>query len=156
MRKGLFLLVSLFIAGGVAKADIPDKKIVVKSRSGSAEYAIADIVSIKFGTGDVFINMSDGTTASWDTGSINAMSLVYCEPSPDTGIEETRLLPFSFSDGMLTVVSDVPVPVSLSTMDGKLLFGGSCCGELRLPVGNRPAGVYVLNVGGVIYKIMNR
>lgn len=156
MRKILFLLVCVFVAFGVAKAGIPDKKIVLKGHGSSVEYILADIVSLKFSNGDVFINMNDGTTASWSTENIGVMSIVYYEPSPETGIGETRFLPFSFSDGSLTIASDMPIQVFLSTVDGKILFGGSCNGELHLSLKNYPAGLYLLNADGVIYKIMNR
>lgn len=111
---------------------------------------------MKFNNGDVFINMSDGSVTSWPTEEINAMLFIYFEPSPETGIKKAESSPFTISSGVLRVESSLFVPVILSTVDGKLLFKGYCSGELLLPLTLYPAGVYLLDINGTIYKIINR
>ena len=156
MRRIFCLLFCAASLPGLFALNLCDKKIVVKSSNGSAEYVVADIRSIKFSNGDLLINMNDGSVATWATDNINIMSFLYYEPSPETGIDEKTLSPFSISAGVLRVESVVPAQVSFSTVEGKLLFKGNCNGELQLPVSGYPAGIYILCINGTTYKIINR
>lgn len=156
MKRLSLLLYFVLAACMDVAASVPDKKIVVKSSNGSVEYVVADIRSIKFSNGDLLINMNDGSVATWATDNINIMSFLYYEPSPETGIDEKTLSPFSISAGVLRVESVVPAQVSFSTVEGKLLFKGNCNGELQLPVSGYPAGIYILCINGTTYKIINR
>lgn len=146
----------LFVALLYATASVPDKKIVVKGSDGCAEYAVADIQSIKFSNGNVQLGMKDGSVATWVAESISVMSFLYYEPSQETGIDETAIYPFSMSAGALVVEVSSTAVVSLSTIDGKQLFNGSCNGELRLPLCKYPAGIYLLVINGRTYKLMLR
>ena len=95
MKKRIVFLLLLAVAAGIAAASVPDKKIVVRNRQGSAEYAVADIMSLKFGNGDVYMNMNDGSVVNWAAGGIDMMSFLYYEPSPETGIGENCVQSFS-------------------------------------------------------------
>lgn len=156
MRRIFCLLFCAASLPGLFALNLCDKKIVVKSSNGSTEYVVSDIRSMKFNNGDVFINMNDGSVASWPANEINVMSFIYFEPSPETGIKKAESSPFTISSGVLRVESSLFVPVTLSTVDGKRLFKGYCCGELLLPLSLYPAGVYLLDINGTIYKIINR
>ena len=156
MKKRIVFFLSLAVAAGIAAASVPDKKIVVRSQQGSAEYAVADIMSLKFGNGDVYMNMNDGSVVNWAAGGIDMMSFLYYEPSPETGIGENCVQSFSILGGFIVITSSAPVKVTLTTIDGRSLFAGYCNGELRLPVQEYPAGVYLLSINGAIHKIMNR
>ena len=156
MKKRIVFLLLLAVAAGIAAASVPDKKIVVRSWQGYAEYAVADIMSLNFGNSDVYMNMNDGSVVSWAAGSIDVMSFLYYEPSPETGIGESCAQSFSILGGSIVITSSAPVKVTLTTIDGRSLFAGYCNGELRLPVQEYPAGVYLLSINGAIHKIMNR
>ena len=156
MKKRIVFLLLLAVAAGIAAASVPDKKIVVRSWQGYAEYAVADIMSLKFGNGDVYMNMNDGSVVSWAAGSIDVISFLYYEPSPETGIGESCAQSFSILGGSIVITSSAPVKVTLTAIDGRSLFAGYCNGELRLPVQEYPAGVYLLSINGAIHKIMNR
>lgn len=109
-----------------------------------------------WGTSFFCLNMNDGSVVNWAAGGIDMMSFLYYEPSPETGIGENCVQSFSILGGSIVITSSAPVKVTLTTIDGRSLFAGYCNGELRLPVQEYPAGVYLLSINGAIHKIMNR
>ena len=112
MKKRIVFLLLLAVAAGIAAASVPDKKIVVRSRQGSAEYAVADIMSLKFGNGDVYMNMNDGSVVNWAAGGIDLMSFLYYESSPETCIGENCVQSFSILGGSIVITSSAPVKVT--------------------------------------------
>lgn len=135
---------------------LPDKTIVIKSCNGSDEYAVSDILSIKFGSDNMVLGMKDGTVAGWPIDSIDVISFFYYESMPGTGLVEPLFQSFSLLNGTLVVEAQFPVFVSLSTIDGKLLYSGNCNGELQLPLIEYGAGLYLLVIDGRTYKITMR
>lgn len=135
---------------------LPDKTIVIKSCNGSDEYAVSDILSIKFGSDNMVLGMKDGTVAGWPIDSIDVISFFYYESMPGTGLVEPLFQSFSLLNGTLVVEAQFPVFVSLSTIDGKLLYRGNCNGELQLPLIEYGAGLYLLVIDGRTYKITMR
>ena len=134
----------------------PDKTIVIKSCNGSDEYAVSDILSIKFGSDNMVLGMKDGTVAGWPIDSIDVISFFHYESMPGTGLVEPLFQSFSLLNGTLVVEAQFPVFVSLSTIDGKLLYSGNCNGELQLPLIEYGAGLYLLVIDGRTYKITMR
>lgn len=135
---------------------LPDKTIVIKSCTGSDEYAVSDILSIKFGSDNMVLGMKDGTVAGWPIDSIDVISFFHYESMPGTGLVEPLFQSFSLLNGTLVVEAQFPVFVSLSTIDGKLLYSGNCNGELQLPLIEYGAGLYLLVIDGRTYKITMR
>ena len=156
MKKVIGILFFLFIVGSSAGAHVPDKKIAVRSGAGVKEIAVREIGSIRFRGEEMLLNLKDGSAMSWIVDDVDVMTFLYTDPSDETGIGVCTAGDFTVSGGVLTIKGNGTLPVQLSTMDGKLLFGGSCNGSLHLPLGEYPAGVYLLNVNGTIHKIMNR
>lgn len=153
----LFLLLFVVFAVSMSFADsLPDKTIVIKSCNGSDEYAVSDILSIKFGSDNMVLGMKDGTVAGWPIDSIDVISFFYYESISGTGLVEPLFQSFSLLNGTLVVEAQFPVFVSLSTIDGKLLYSGNCNGELQLPLIEYGAGLYLLVIDGRTYKITMR
>lgn len=147
----------MVFAVSISFADsLPDKTIVIKSCNGSDEYAVSDILSIKFGSDNMVLGMKDGTVAGWPIDSIDVISFFYYESMPGTGLVEPLFQSFSLLNGTLVVEAQFPVFVSLSTIDGKLLYSGNCNGELQLPLIEYGAGLYLLVIDGRTYKITMR
>lgn len=155
MRKIVYLLLVALFAVDLSAASLPDKKIVVKTSGGETDYPVKSIKSIKFNDGTVVFNLVDGSSVEWSSDAVGCMLFDYYEPQPDTAVDAVVAADFSFSGGVLNVTAS-SAEVSLTTVEGKVVFNGQCRGNLAVQLSAFPKGVYLLNIDGCIYKIVNR
>lgn len=156
MRRILSLLLLAISFSGVVAAPVSDKKIVVKSSNGTTGYAVKSIRSMKFSNGDVVMNLKDGESVTWSSDAVGCMFFDYCEPSGETSVGGIAGQEFSFDGVVLVVRSVVPARVALSDVAGKEIVNAVCRGSLQLRLNDYPRGVYILNIDGSTYKIINR
>ncbi|MBR4988551.1 MAG: hypothetical protein IKY85_01430 [Bacteroidaceae bacterium] len=156
MRKMLLgmLFVLLFSVQAFSAAD---NGIVVKTVFGISSSSFAEIKCIRFEDGIMVLDMKDGSTKSYDTDNISLMTFGYVD-----GDGTTSILPFGIVASCRIEGSNLIINASsyqsvlLFTSDGKIVYGTSCCGECVIDMSRFAKGVYVLNVNGQVYKIVNR
>lgn len=155
MKRGFLLFVFLLSVFAVA-ASLPDKRIVIKSAEGSAEYALKNIKSLKLKDGMFTFNLCDGSSESWSAAYLNSMTFDEYDPSQETGIGDRVAGTFTMGEGVLEIETAASVPVALLSVDGKVLLSTISDGTFSLRMNDYPKGVYMLSINGVVYKIMNR
>ena len=134
-----------------------DKGFVVKTVAGISSFPIGEIKCMCFKEGIMVLDMKDGSTKSYDTDNISLMTFGYVD-----GDGTTSILPFGIvvscriEGSNLIINASSYQSVLLFTSDGKIVYGTSCCGECVIDMSRFAKGVYVLNVNGQVYKIVNR
>lgn len=152
--KRAFLL--LFLCVAASAHALCDKKIVVKGSGGNAEYALKSISSIRFSDGSIIMNLNDGSWIEWDSDSVGCMLFGNYEPSIETSANGIIKDNLSFNGNALFIESPAAVPVTLFTIEGKVLVHTTCRGSLSIALDGYPKGVYILDINGSTHKIVNR
>lgn len=154
MKRAFFILF-LCVAASAAQA-LCDKKIVVKSSGGSAEYALKSISCIRFSDGNIIMNLNDGSWIEWHSDAVGCMMFGNYEPSIETSASGIIKEGLSFNGNTLFIESPVAVPVTLCTIEGKVLIQTTCRSTLSIAMGDYPKGVYILDINGSTHKIVKR
>ena len=148
------LVVLLFSVQAFSAAD---KGIVVKTVSGISSSSFGDIRCMRFEGGIMVLDMKDGSTKSYDTDNVSLMTFGYVD-----GDSTTSILPFGIVascriEGCSLIINASSYQsVLLFTSAGKIVYGTSCCGECVIDMSQFARGIYVLNINGQVYKIVNR
>lgn len=156
MKRILSLLLFAMFVSGLHATSVCDKKLVVRGNNGSTGYAVKSIRSIKFINGDIVMNFKDGETVTWLSDAVGCMSFDYYEPSDETMVGGIVEQGFFFDGTVLVVESMTPTKVTLTNVAGKEVVNAVCRGSFKLCLNDYPKGVYILNAGGSIHKIVNR
>ena len=156
MKKMFCILSFMAVAVGVSASTVQDKKIVVRTADGVADYSVKSVCSIKFNDGTVIMNLQDGASQEWAPGVVECMAMEVGEVSPGTAVDAVAVQDISLAGGVLDVRLSSPAPVVLSTIEGKVLLNVDSQGAFSVRMSAYPAGVYILKVDGRVYKIVNR
>ena len=141
----------------ISSAVAPDKRLVIASGDGASGYAVKSIRSLKFCNGTMLLNMHDGSVVECDTESVNYLFIEDYVPSEETGIGCIETEPvITLENGVLSITGYAVNNVLLSTPSGSVLYNGKLNGTGVLDLSRYPHGVYMLNVNGRTYKIINR
>lgn len=148
------LFFSLFCGTLFAAAD---KKIVVETANGTADFSLSEIRCVKFNDDIMSINMHDGSALSWNTDDVVCMRVDGEQGGNVTSIGNMPADAMFEKQGSCIVVRSASrQALLLYSADGVLLYSSSFCGEEAIELSKYPRGVYILNVNGHIYKIINR
>ena len=140
----------------MSRASQPDKKIVLRSTNGNAEYVVKNIRSIRFSNTDLFLRFVDGSYEKWASDAVTGICFEDYEPSVETAVDIVSIKDISITGGTLVLESSVPVRYSLCTVEGQVLVSDLFNGSISVPLMRYPSGIYILNVDGRTYKIINR
>lgn len=155
--KQLFIILLGIFFSALSFAANPDKRLVVTSGGDIAGYAINSIRSLKFSNGAMLLNMHDGSVIKCDTESVSSLLIEEYTPSEETSagcIESEPAL--RFNRGVLHISGFSSVDVQLFNPSGSILYSESFNGDGTVNLLRYPKGVYMLNVNGRTYKIINR
>ena len=156
MKRIVLLLVFIGTAFFTVVA-APDKELSVKSSSGTTSCAIKDIKCITFEDGVMLVSMKNGSAVSWNTDWLNCITFESALPGQETAVMGVALpATFLVRDNVIAVDCCVASLVQLCACDGKVVFEDICTGNFSLDMNALPSGIYLLNIDGRIYKIMNR
>lgn len=148
------LLIKATIAPVMA---LPDKELVISGSDGTASCVVKDIRRIVFDDGLMRVDMRNGSFYNWSTDLVDRVLLADYEPDIETSLSGVENEPgFVLSGGVLYIVLPCQSNVRLTACDGKLFRDAVCVGELSIDMRQLPAGIYLLDIDGRIYKIMNR
>lgn len=155
--KQLFIILLGILFSALSFAANPDKRLVVTVGEGVAEYAIKSIRSLKFSNGAMLLNMHDGSVIECDTESVSSLLIEEYTPSEETNIGCIESEPaLRFNRGVLHISGFSSVDVQLFNPSGSILYSESFNGDGIVNLSSYPKGVYMLNVNGRTYKIINR
>ena len=157
-NKLLFLLFCLSIVIKVEAASNPSN-LVVWSKDGTiVAYKLAEKPRVTF-TGSELIITSQGVEVIYLLE--NLARFTYEEDDVITAITnlQTEESPFKLNgETLLFPALKANSTVSIYSLNGTLVFKKSICqnGEYAFPLSNLNAGVYLVNVNGLTYKITKR
>lgn len=153
------ILLSLFLCFSlIAKAEENPTSLVVWAKDGTkVAYALAEKPKITFTETDLIIT-AKGVEVSYALG--NMARFIY-ESNDETSIVNLQSdeSPFKLSGGSLMFPAlKVNSTVSIFTPNGTLVFKKTVRqnGEYAFSLSNLNAGVYMVNVNGLTYKIVKR
>lgn len=155
--KQLFIILLGIFFSALSFAANPDKRLVVTVGEGVAEYAIKSIRSLKFSNGAMLLNMHDGSVIECDTESVSSLLIEEYTPSEETSADCIESEPaLRFNRGVLHISGFSSVDVQLFNPNGSILYSEKFKGNGTVNLSSYPKGVYMLNVNGRTYKIINR
>ena len=152
--KNPLLLVLFFSISAFA---LPDKEIVIRTADGNSSSLLKEIKCIRFEDETMLLDMNDGSAKSWNTDDVNCITFMYSENGNTSSIGITNTaVTFNFDGKRIFINSHYYLPVLLHSIDGKAVYCQPCCGESVIEMSELPSGIYILNVNGQTYKIVNR
>ncbi len=153
--KRLFTTTFVLLGALLAFAATPDKRLVLKVAEGESCYPLKSIRCLKFSNGVMMLNMNDGSILEWNTGNIAVMYLEYYEGGgEETSIYDAALSsPFEFDGEVLRAGAG---SVVLYTADGRVICSGDYKEGFSFDLASLPAGMYLFELNGKIFKIINR
>lgn len=159
MEIKLRLLLSLmFCICIVAKAENNLTHLVVWAKDGTKKaYALAEKPKVTFTETELVIT-TKGVEVDYPLE--NMARFTYEDDSPDaiTNLQTDELSFKLDGESLLFPALKANSTVSVYTLKGTLVFKKTVCqnGEYAFPLSNLNAGVYMVNVNGLTYKIMKR
>ncbi len=155
--KQLFIILLGILFSALSFAANPDKRLVVTVGGDIAGYAINSIRSLKFSNGAMLLNMHDGSVIECDTESVSSLLIEEYTPSEETNIGCIESEPaLRFNRGVLHISDFSAIDVQLFNPNGSILYSEKFKGNGTVNLLRYPKGVYMLNVNGRTYKIINR
>lgn len=155
--KQLFIILLGIFFSALSFAANPDKRLVVTSAGDVAGYAINSIRSLKFSNGAMLLNMHDGSVIECDTESVSSLLIEEYTPSEETNIgcieSESSI---RLERGILHISDFSAIDVQLFNPNGSILYSEKFKGNGTVNLLRYPKGIYMLNVNGRTYKIINR
>lgn len=151
--KNPLLLVLFFSISAFA---LPDKEIVIRTADGNSSSLLKDIKCIRFEGETMLLDIKDGSSKSWNTEDINCIAIAYAENNTTSISGTNTAVTFNFDGKRIFINSHYYLPVLLYTVDGKAVYCQPCCGESVIEMSELPSGIYILNINGQTYKIVNR
>ena len=155
-QKLLLVLLSCFCLS--AMADEPKTQLVVWAKDGTqVAYALAEKPKVTFTETDLVIT-ANGVEVNY---TLENMARFTYEDNSATGITNLQTDESSFKlngESLLFPALKANSTVSLYTLNGTLVFKKTVRqnGEYAFPLSNLNAGVYMVNVNGLTYKIVKR
>jgi len=154
--KLLTILLSLVCLS--ATADKPKTQLVVWAKDGTkVAYALAEKPKITFTETDLVIT-TNGIEVNY---ALERMARFTYEDGEETAIRDLKTGEVSFKqDGESLLFPNLKAnsTISVLSLNGMLVFQKTVHrnGEYALPLSNLNAGVYLVNVNGLTYKIIKR
>lgn len=153
------ILLSLLICFSlVAKAENNPTNLVVWAKDGTkVAYALAEKPKVTFTETELIIT-SNGVEVKYD---LENMARFTYEDNTATAITNLQTGNVSFKlngESLLFPALKANSTVSVYSLNGMLVFKKTVSqnGEYALPLSNLNAGVYMVNVNGLTYKIVKR
>ena len=157
MKKELLLvLLSLFCLS--AMADEPKTQLVVWAKDGTrVAYALAEKPKVTFTETDLVIT-AQGVEVNY---LLENMARFTYESNSNNAIRNLKTGEFSFKldgESLLFPALKANSTVSIYSLNGKLVFKKTVRqnGEYAFPLSNLNAGVFMVYVNGLTYKIVKR
>ena len=156
--KKIFLLLLLPLFSMMAVADEAINSLVVWAKDGTkVAYALADKPKVTF-TGTDLVITSNGIEVNY---ALENMVRFTYEDFSQTGITNLKNGEISFKlngEALLFPSLKANSTVSVYSANGTLVFKKTVSkdGEYSFPISNLKAGVYMVNVNGLTYKIVKR
>ena len=152
--KNLLLLILLL---GFSVSVMSREDIIVRTAEGSSSLLLSDIKCMRFDGGTMLLDMKDGSAKSWSTGDVDCVSFSHTGNGGTNSVWGTEATVTYRPDGKRIVIeSRYCLSVRLYSINGVAVCSRTCCGETVIDMSHLPAGVYILNVKGETYKIVNR
>ena len=155
-QKLLLVLLSCFSLS--AMADEPKTQLVVWAKDGTqVAYALAEKPKVTFTETDLVIT-ANGVEVNY---TLENMARFTYEDNTSTGITNLQTDESTFKldgESLLFPALKANSTVSVYSLNGTLVFKKNVCqnGEYAFPLSNLNAGVYMVNVNGLTYKIVKR
>ena len=156
MKKLLSIILMLLPL--LASAQEPKSFLVVWSKDGTkVAYALTEKPKITFTETDLVIT-AEGVDVNYP---LENMSRFTYEANDDTAIRDLKTDDVSFKlDGESLLFLDLSPnsTVSLNALNGNVIFSKTVqtAGEYAFPLSNLNAGVYLVTVNGLTYKIVKK
>ena len=156
--KKIFAISFFCFLNVIAKsADIPTNLVVWAKDGTKVAYALADEPKITFSETDLVI-LSNGVEVNY---AIDKMSRFTYEANGQTAIKNIKTGEISFSpDGESLLFPSMKTNSTLTiySANGTVVFKKKVGeeGEYALPLSNLNAGVYIVDVDGITYKIVKK
>ena len=158
VMKSKLLLSLLFGFSIFAKAESNPTNLVVWAKNGTkVAYALAEKPKVTFTETDLVIT-AKGVEVNY---SLENMARFTYESNDESAITNLQTDESSFKlngESLLFPALKANSTVSVYSFNGTLVFKKTICqnGEYAFPLSNLNAGVYMVNVNGLTYKIMKR
>ena len=132
-----------------------DNRIVVEPTTGVSDCRLCKIKCMRFDNDVMLLDMKDGSTKSWNTDDV--VRITFGLDNINTSLDLLSANgKFEFVGNELVIRNNAYQPVLLFDSNGKIVYTSSCCGRLVVDMSVYPAGMYLLNINGKVYKIVNR
>ena len=132
-----------------------ENRVVVETATGVSDCQLGKIKCMRFDDDVMLLDMKDGSTRSWNTGDV--VRITFGLDNIDTSLDLLSANgKFEFVGNELVIRNNAYQPVLLFDSNGKVVYTASCCGGLTVDMSVYPAGVFLLNINGQVYKIVNR
>lgn len=155
-QKLLFVLLSCFCLS--AMADEPKTQLVVWAKDGTqVAYALAEKPKVTFTETDLVIT-ANGVEVNY---KLENMARFTYEDNTSTAITNLQTDESTFKldgESLLFPALKANSTVSVYSLNGTLVFRKTVRqnGEYAFPLSNLNAGIYMINVNGLTYKILKR
>ena len=156
MRKILFLLLSCFCFS--ALADEPKKQLVIWAKNGTkVAYALAEKPKVTFTTTDLVVT-SNGLEVNYTLSEMARFTYESDALTAITNLNNGKTSMSLYGESLLFPALTEGSTVAIYDMGGKTILSKSITttGEYSFPLSNLNAGVYMVSVNGLTYKIVKR
>lgn len=154
--KVIMLLLSIFCLSATAKT--PKNQLIVWAKDGTkVAYVLAEKPKITFTETDLVI-ATNGITVNYALENMLRFTYDYNEELAITNLETDEPSFKLDGESLLFPALKANSVVSLYSINGTLVFNKTVhqSGEYAFPLSNLDAGVYIVSVNGLTYKILKR
>lgn len=152
MKRILLSLIALIAITATAKAE--DNHLYIIPNAGETiDWSVPALQNITFVNGNVVLNMKDGTSTYTPISSIKRMYI--CTPSANS-ISTVKGDAKCTWDGETLHISAQPgAQVSVHGIDGTTVLSGQTA-NTSVNLQDLNKGLYIVNVGGQVFKILKK
>lgn len=152
MKKRLLLLMTLVATCMVAMAE--DNHLYIQPNAGETlMWSVPSLQKMTFQDGNVVLTKKDGTVAYTPVSSVRRM-LISTPSAYDIDVVENAL-PYAWQGDFLRIHAQQGTSVSVYNVAGTLVKQQSFDGN-AVDFRGLPKGMYMVNVGGQVFKIVKK
>lgn len=152
MKKILLLSIMLASVNTVLLAE--DNHLYIQPNAGETlSWSVSTLQKMAFQDGQVVLTKKDGTVAYAPISSVKRM---YISTSSAEGIEEVKsTLPCTWEGGFLRIQAAEGTLVTVYNVAGTPVVRQALVGGI-VDLRNQPSGLYIVNVGGKVFKTIKK
>ena len=152
MKKILLLSIMLASVNTVLLAE--DNHLYIQPNAGETlVWSVPTLQKMTFQDGQVVLTKKDGTTAYAPIATVKRMYI--STPSVEGVGEVKSALPCTWEGGFLRIQATDGTPVTIYNVAGTPVVRQALVGGI-VDLRNQPSGLYIVNVGGKVFKTIKK